>query len=266
MFSTILSWFTAQQSSDSAEPDDMAARKDDLERLMTSGNERPEGDVCMLCFLLIEIPVGNRSKLRPCCLKRVCNGCALEAQRRGMNNDCPFCRTPLCNDNAARLSSIRERVGKGDAEAMVLLGDLHYCGDVGLNKDVTRAKELWTRAAEIGSSTAHYNLGLLFYGGAREEDKHKGIQHWKQSAMKGHARSRHNLGVIEATNGNWDLAVQHCMISAKMGYDLSLNFIKDSFQKGNATKAQYAEALRGYQDAVEEMKSPQREEAKRLGY
>ena len=37
--------------------------------------------------------------------------------------------------------------------------------------------------------------------------------------------------------------------------------------RGEATKAQYAEALRGYGDAVEEiqMKSPQREEAKRLG-
>ena len=34
--------------------------------------------------------------------------------------------------------------------------------------------------------------------------------------------------------------------------------------KGNATKAQYAEALRGYQQAVEEMKSPRREEAKRI--
>ncbi|EJK56840.1 hypothetical protein THAOC_23189, partial [Thalassiosira oceanica] len=33
--------------------------------------------------------------------------------------------------------------------------------------------------------------------------------------------------------------------------------------EGQATKAQYAEALLGYRDAVEEMKSPQREEAKR---
>ena len=54
------------------------------------------------------------------------------------------------------------------------------------------------------------------------------------------------------------------MISAKMGDESSLNFIKKRFMDGNATKAQYAEALRGYGDAVEEMKSHQREEAKRL--
>ena len=36
------------------------------------------------------------------------------------------------------------------------------------------------------------------------------------------------------------------------------------FKEGLVTKAQYAEALLGYRDALEEMKSPQREEAKRL--
>ena len=56
--------------------------------------------------------------------------------------------------------------------------------------------------------------------------------------------------------------MQHWMISAKLGFEESLNGIKDMFTKGQATKAQYAEALVGYRDAVEEMMSPQREEAK----
>ena len=34
--------------------------------------------------------------------------------------------------------------------------------------------------------------------------------------------------------------------------------------KGYATKAQYAEALKGYQNALEETKSPQREEVKAI--
>ena len=55
------------------------------------------------------------------------------------------------------------------------------------------------------------------------------------------------------------------MISAKMGFEKSLNNIKKMFMDGHATKAQYAEALIGYRDAVEEMKSPHRVEAKRLG-
>ncbi|EJK47201.1 hypothetical protein THAOC_34100 [Thalassiosira oceanica] len=49
-----------------------------------------------------------------------------------------------------------------------------------------------------------------------------------------------------------------------MGDELSLNCIKEMFMGGLATKEQYTEALMGYRDAVEEMKSPQREDAKRL--
>ena len=87
----------------------------------------------------------------------------------------------------------------------------------------------------------------------------------EQAAMKGHAMSRHWLGTDEFEAGNYALAVQHWMISAKMGDEGSLNDIKELFEKGLVTKAQYAEALLGYRDAVEEMKSPHREEAKRLG-
>ncbi|EJK64148.1 hypothetical protein THAOC_15146, partial [Thalassiosira oceanica] len=64
---------------------------------------------------------------------------------------------------------------------------------------------------------------------------------------------------------NYELAAQHWMISVKMGYERSLDAIKQMFKDGRATKAQYAEALLGYRDAVEETKSPQREEAKKLG-
>ena len=41
-----------------------------------------------------------------------------------------------------------------------------------------------------------------------------------------------------------------------------MHMVKKMFMGGHATKAQYAEALKGYGDAAEEMKSPQREEAK----
>ncbi|EJK64985.1 hypothetical protein THAOC_14222, partial [Thalassiosira oceanica] len=122
------------------------------------------------------------------------------------------------------------------------------------------------RAAELGSLVAHYKLGIMYYTGhcveGVEEDKPRGIRHWKQAATKGHVESRHGLGAVEHDNGNYQLAVQHWVISAKMGHERSLNGIKDMFKEGHATKPRYAEALLGYRDAVEERKSPQREEAK----
>ena len=253
-------------SNDQAESADPAARNLH-QRLMSGGHARTEGDTCTICYLYVEFPLNDHSKLSFCCMKRVCNGCLLAAHWRGLLDSCPFCRTPLPEDDASRLAMVQKRVDKGDAAAIKFLGDKYYHGELGLTKDVPRGIELYTKGAELGSSDAHYALGFVYYTGnyGVEEDKQRGIHHWQQSAMKGHAQSRHHLGVTEYKEGNYDLAVQHWMISAKMGFGFSMNRIKEMFKKGHATKAQYAGALRGYRDAAEEMKSPQREEAKRLG-
>ena len=238
-------------------------------RLMASGHdyEQTEGS-CPICFLPIEPPKFQHSTLYVCCMKRVCDGCILAARQRGIGGSCPFCRTSLPHDDASMLAMVQRRVDKGDAAAINHLGEQYWFGDLGLEESVLRAIELWTEAAELGSWDAHYQLGEIYYrgGGAVEIDKRKGIHHWQQAAMKGQVLSRNKLGMIEYFDErNHDLAVQHWMISVKMGYKVSLDCIKKMFMKGHATKAQYAEALRGYQDALEEMKSPQREEAKRLG-
>ena len=93
----------------------------------------------------------------------------------------------------------------------------------------------------------------------------KAFQHYEAAAMCGHVSARYNLGCEEHHAGNYDLALQHWMISAKMGHENSLNKVKVLFTKGLATKADYAAALRRYQNAVEEMSSTDRDEAKSLG-
>ena len=251
-------------SADAGSADRAARNLEQRLRLMASGHERPEGDRCPICFLLIGFPVGKYAVLNPCCMKTVCMGCILAARQQGMLEICEFCRTPHPDDEASQLAMVQKRVAKGDAAAIDLLGDNYFFGALGLEKDVPRAIELWTKAAERGSIDAHSRLGYRYYNGEGvEEDKPRAIHHWQQAAMRGHAKSRHDLGEVEAESGNYELAVQHYMISAKMGYEASLNAIKDMFKGGHATKAQYAEALLGYREAVEEMKSPQREEAKR---
>ena len=250
-------------SSESADPG--AAPRGLDERLMANGHERPEGERCPICLDLIGFPINKYSKMHVCCMKRVCDGCIFAAVQRGIYNRCPFCRTPLPDDDASQLVMIQKRVSKGDAEAMKFLGDNYFHGQLGLTKDFPRAIGLFTQAAELGSLDAHCALGNSYYNGdGVEEDKPRGVRHLQLAAMKGHALGRNVLGAIEAVNGNYELALQHWMISAKMGYELSLNYIKDLFEDGLATKAQYAEALIGYRDAVEEMKSPQREEAKQF--
>ncbi|EJK69829.1 hypothetical protein THAOC_08882 [Thalassiosira oceanica] len=118
-----------------------------------------------------------------------------------------------------------------------------------------RAVELWTEAAELGSIKALHNLGNAYETGkGAQKDTAKAVEFYAKAAMQGHVVARHNLGCYEGKKGNYDHAVRHFLISAKMGLKESVEKIKTMFIDGEATKDQYAEALKGYQDAVEETK------------
>ncbi|EJK45724.1 hypothetical protein THAOC_35642, partial [Thalassiosira oceanica] len=161
------------------------------------------------------------------------------------------------------LAMIQKRVDAGNPVAMCHLWNRYTSGLYGLEKDVARAIELIERAAVLGSKRAHSKLGYLYHVGAAdvEKDTAKAIRHYEAAAIKGDAHARCNLGIIEDKARNYDIALQHYMIAAKLGHQGSLNNIKKMFMDGLATKSDYAEALRGHQSAVEEMRSPDREEA-----
>ena len=159
---------------------------------------------------------------------------------------------------------VQKRVDAGDADAMEFLASKYYngCPRLGLKKNVPRAIELFTDAAELGSARAQSQLGGLYYNGdGVEKDEARGVELMQRAAMKGDVMSRCNLGFVEADDQNYFLALKLWMISAKMGDKRSLDAIRKLFFDGFATKAHYTEAMTGYQDAVEETKSHQREEA-----
>ena len=126
-----------------------------------------------------------------------------------------------------------------------------------------KAITLFTEAAELGSIDALAHLGDLYrHGQGVEHDMATAAEYYKKAAMQGHILSRFNIGHYEGKRGNYDRAVRHWLISAKMGDKDSLEMIKKGFMAGLATKEQYAEALTGHHDAVEEAKSHARDEAK----
>ena len=178
--------------------------------------------------------------------------------------DCAFCRTPTPDNDVDALAMIQARVKKKDPVAIKHHAEKYFFGQLGLQKDARRAVELWTEAAKLGSIEALFDLGNAYYrGDGVQTDKAKGIQFWTEAAMQGHVESRYNLGGYELGEGSHDRAVRHLLISAKMGEDKSVEAIKKMFTMGLATKEQYAEALKGYQVAVEEMKSNDRDQVKR---
>merc|ERR1719491_2544218 len=98
--------------------------------------------------------------------------------------------------------------------------------------------------------------------GGLEIDEAMAVYHCELAAKAGLSEARSNLGIMEAGNSNHDRSLKHWMIAAKMGHDRSLKNIQMLHKKGFATKDDYSLALVGYQQAVEEMKSDQREKAK----
>lgn len=250
----------------SEEPPSACLRLDDptpTSLLMTKGHTRPERDTCPKCRLKISFDLSINSRNHACCMKRLCTGCILEAHWQGVNDTCPSCEKPKPDSDASSLAMLRAHAERGDAAAIGYIGQMYSFGALGLRKNGLDAIEWWTMAAELGDADSQYDLGLAYYDGdGVEQDKARGIRYWQQAAMQGQSDARHGLGLAELGRLNHDLAVQHWLISAQMGYEKSLTTIKFLYMNGKATKEQYANALKGYQDAVEEMKSPRRIRAK----
>ena len=99
-------------------------------------------------------------------------------------------------------------------------------------------------------------------GDGVEQDEKKAKHYWKLAAMEGDTDARHNLGCFEELEaGNMDRALKHFMIAAGGGHTASLEAVKQMYKDREATKDDYAKALRAYQENLVEIKSPQRDEA-----
>ena len=105
--------------------------------------------------------------------------------------DCPFCRTTRPTKDADELAMVRARAEKKDHEAIYFHGTQYAHAGLGLQKDVRKAVELWTEAAELSSAGALYSLGVAYrLGSGVEEDEAKGTQFYEKAAMQGCVRSR----------------------------------------------------------------------------
>ncbi|EJK77887.1 hypothetical protein THAOC_00249, partial [Thalassiosira oceanica] len=203
----------------------------------------------------------NAVKLKNCAFSsNTAAGCILAFTLKSKKLDCPFCRAPTSTDK--ELARVQARVDAKDPAAITLFGDFYFFEKYGLERDVQQTIRLWREAADLGSSEAQMKLGNFYYNGVGvTQDEAKARHYWGKAACQGHMEARHNLGAIESACGNFERAVRHWMIPAKLGCKQSLDNIKAMFAAGHATKQQYGEALVGYQASTEDMKSPEREKA-----
>ena len=227
----------------------------------------PQYEDCPICFLRMPTLLSG-SKYHPCCGKLICAGCDYAPVYDNKGNivtekSCPFCRIPPSLSGEETIKRVNRLVEAGNAEAINNLGFYHSLGLYGLSKDSIKALQLWHQAAELGIARAYFNIGTAYDCGRMgvEVDKKKANHYYELAAMKGSAVARHNLGCIEERTGNIERAKKHWMISVRDGYTDSLIAIRKYYSNGLATKEEYTQVLRSYQEYLGEIKSTQRDEA-----
>ena len=226
--------------------------------LFTQRDSSYLGD-CPICCLPLPID-RSKSGLMGCCFQLICMGCHYANQKREIEGRleprCAYCREPLPKSEEEALNNLKNRMKKNCPVAMCRMGK--KCYEEGNYKS---ALEYFTKAAELGDANAHYELSIMYReGDGIEKDKKKYLYHTEEAAIAGHPMARHNLGYEEAGNGRFQRAKKHYIIAANLGYQNSLNGLRQLHADGHASKEEYFNALRAYQAAVDATKSREREE------
>jgi TPR repeat protein len=159
-----------------------------------------------------------------------------------------------------------KRVEMNDPVALLQMG----CRGDG-EGDFKSAFEYFTKAAELGDATAHYDLSVMYdLGQGVEKDEKKLFYHLEEAAIGGNVKARHNLGCHEQDNGRMERAVKHWIIAANMGHEGSMKTLWKCHAEGFVKKEDLTATLRTHHAAVNAAKSPQREQAeeflKELGF
>ncbi|KAL7545545.1 hypothetical protein ACHAWF_008895 [Thalassiosira exigua] len=232
-------------------------REGDREEMFAPFPPRPE---CPICFIPFPIDY-NECDNKLCCGKAICNGCIYaQANEPGLDNRCPFCRTPTSELEDHFLAFCMKWMKSVDADMIYIMGCCHEFGHGDVPKDDKKALELYLRGAELGSALACRRLAFSF--GLKTP---KGRPFMEKAAKLGCVQARHNLGCLEFDEDNIELALRHWKLAAGVGFDKALNNVLQCYKGGILSKAEYEAVLRCCQRAKEGEWSKQREIA-RLAY
>jgi TPR repeat protein len=152
------------------------------------------------------------------------------------------------------VEEIVKRVEANDAVAIGMLAQHYYKGLRGFQQD--HNKELWTRAAELGSSKAHIYLSDKYRDLG---DMKKAKFHSEAAAMEGNEIARYNLGIIEYEYGNMERAVKHWTIAASAGEYQAMYALRMEFEQGVVSRESIDLILKAYNSSCAEMRSKLRE-------
>jgi len=257
----------------------------------------PPTDDCGIC--LVPLPRVGEKNYKYCCGKHICTACIQENRRVNSNNvgicgekivaltalTCPFCRVlePTCkvqseeekawlrtaiNLREEHIRQLEVRSSKGDGTAYSCLGDIYYKGYFDLDKDEMKALHYFILGAELGSSEACGNIGMVLgEGKGVPVDKVKAASFYRAGALRGDVACRHIIGDLEYDEfSNHELGIRHWKIAASAGCQPSLNSLRDIYNaNGNKPgkefigKDELDSIYRAGHEAQQEVKTEERE-------
>jgi TPR repeat protein len=199
----------------------------------------------------------DMEKNYPCCGKYICCGCVYSYRKSGNESKCPFCNSDRSGKtDEDQVAEIMKRVEANDAASIYVLGSSYYnFGVYGLQQDYAKSMELYARAADLGSSYAHNNLGVIYEGSNVKKAKF----HFEAAAMAGHEVARLNLGCLERHFGNSERAIKHWMIAASAGDYNAMNSLQIVFKQGSLGRESINSTLAAYNNSCAEMRSEDRD-------
>ena len=190
-----------------------------------------------------------------CCGKSICGGCIYSFGKSGNDDYCPFCKAEISAVDE-KVEELTKRVEANDAGATCLLGSYYSHGQIGLQQDLVKGVKLWTQAAELGSSKAHFFLGKHYFKGG---DLKKAKFHYEAAAIAGHEVARCNIGVMEFESGNMERALKHLIIAASAGDHTAMVNLLLVFKGGFVSRNEIDSTLAAYNNSCAEKRSEARD-------
>ena len=213
--------------------------------------EPPPPEDCPICMLpLPSIHKKGEVQYQSCCGKVICGFCidAMD-EREGVNTLCAFCRTPRARSDKECIKRNNKLMEKGNGHAFYMFAGCYAQGSMGMPKDWPKSNELLLKAGELGCTDAYTMLGSSYYNGDGVEiDKKKAMHYYELAAMNGNVKARYSLGFYEEQAGNYQRAIKHFILAAKVGHKGSLDMVTKGFRNGHITKDDYESTLRAYHE------------------
>lgn len=136
---------------------------------------------------------------------------------------------------------LKERVSKGDVQAMHLLGDAFYQGPSGKEQNISAALPYWKMAADHGDVTVAGKVGMaLITGDGCTKDEAGGLSYCIKAAEAGDKQIQFSVGMSYETGvgcqKNYDLAMKYYRMAALQNHpeaQLRLGYLLFTETKSN---------------------------------